>query len=122
MDTVINTISLNRTKQFSYSTKVLHTIWNDLPIYDSQVADFTGFKARTAATCHSIRDLYDNRDGNSLFRLIEEYDKLVSSSTCRKNIRFKKRTFTSEQASDISPVKKIDFMIWGFWEKKKKTK
>lgn len=115
LNNAITTISRNNTSQFSYSTKVLHTIWNDLPIYDSRVAQFTGFRAKTAATCQSIRTLYDQREQNGLARLVEEYDKLVSSPTCRDLIRFKRKSFTPAQASRISNVKKIDFMIWGFW-------
>ena len=111
LEDTITAISPN-SRQFSYSTKTLHTIWNDLPIYDSRIAGFTGFKSKTAATCNFLRDAYNNREDYK--SLVGEYNNLISSAACRELIKYKNESFSLDQALAVSDVKKIDFMIWVF--------
>lgn len=114
LQNVLERIALNGTNQFSYATKVLHTVNNDLPIYDSCVEKFTGLRRRTLGTWQTLHNAYDQRETNGLLRLVEAYRVFVNNPASQLIISYGNNDFTQKQALTISDVKKIDFMIWGF--------
>ena len=120
------------TVQFSFATKAFHTIRNELPIYDDIVGEqFFGLAVRqnvsyeerlaSAVECYAMLcGYYERRYKNGLQKLVAEYDKLVKHND---RFSYKKNIFSTNKALTlVSDVKKIDFMIWSFREKKKKAK
>lgn len=95
------------TVQFSFATKLLHTINNDLPVYDSYVAHIIDIKPSgtgkvqkisSCLKCYAdLKDLYAN------LRVNDEMKALIS--------KFKE---TFPEIADISDVKCIDFMLWAY--------
>lgn len=87
----------------SFASKVLHTIDNDLPIFDHHVGNFFGCgvtgkgwaaRLRSALRIYGgLKEMYRDREKNGLIRLAE--------------------AFSARFGDDFSEVKKIDFMIWG---------
>ena len=121
------------TIQLSFATKAFHTIRNELPIYDDIVGEqFFGLAVRknvsyeerlaSAIDCYAMLcGYYERRYGNGLQELVAEYDKLVKEHNGCFNYR--NNIFSPNEALTlVSDVKKIDFMIWSFREKKKKAK
>lgn len=92
----------------SFASKTLHTIDNNLPIIDNYVYDFLEINRPNADNlngriqqCEEIYrvlcNFYTERNENGLVRLAETFNQIYP------NI-----------GNQISDVKKIDFMIWGF--------
>ena len=87
----------------SFASKVLHTIDNDLPIFDRHVGNFFGCgvtgkgwdaRLRSALRIYGgLKEMYRDREKNGLIRLAE--------------------AFSARFGDDFSEVKKVDFMIWG---------
>ena len=117
------------TVQLSFATKAFHTIRNELPIYDDIVGEqFFGLAVRenapyeerlaSAVDCYTtLCGYYEKRYENGLQNLVVEYDNLVKNSD---GIQYENHVFSQNEALTLVPdVKKIDFMIWGFWKKEK---
>ena len=94
---------------FSFATKALHTIDTSRPIYDLHVGHFfrleqerniENFEERIqqrVGLYNSLCAFFMDRNGNGLIRLAAAFDTIYPSI-----------------GNQISEVKKIDFMIWGF--------
>ena len=90
------------------ASKIMHTINNEMPIYDSLIKKFFGLSPisgkdycsrmkKALKNYFCLQEIYINRNHNGLAKLKDAFDNHF------RNIC-------------ISDVKKIDFMIWG-WEK-----
>ena len=101
-------ISNKKTVQLSFASKALHTINPDLPIYDRTVRLFfrlpnpypRELKKRLAFqenVYNDLKDIYAERKNNGLVKLAVAFD-----------------TLFPQYKNQISEVKKIDFMIWGY--------
>jgi hypothetical protein len=103
------------TVQFSFATKLLHTLDNSLPIYDTEVFRVihkkpTGEKIQKIKSC---LDIYES--------LKEEYSGLLlDPRTEGLLLSFRKKFNVSE--TQISNVKTLDFIIWSLGKIKKKKK
>lgn len=104
----MNRISNKKTVQLSFASKALHTISPDLPIYDRTVRVFfrlpnpypRELKKRLAfqeKVYNDLKSIYAERKDNGLVRLACAFD-----------------TLFPQYKAQISEVKKIDFMIWGY--------
>ena len=89
------------TVEFSFATKVKHTINDQLPIYDKHVRDFFGFRRPNGID--SAVNCYENLCG--VYRQYSEY------GLADLKVAFDEGFPTYKDK--ISDVKKIDFMIWG---------
>lgn len=89
------------TYQFSFATKLIHTIDNDTPIFDSLVASLFEFPIRkpTIEWCEEAYHLLKN----------EYYPHLLKDNQIQKLIREFK---IKHQAEEISDVKALDFLLW----------
>ena len=104
----MNDISDKKTVQLSFASKALHTINPDLPIYDRTVRIFfrlpnpypRELKKRLVfqeKVYNDLKGIYAERKDNGLIKLANAFDNLFP-----------------QYKTQISEVKKIDFMIWGF--------
>ena len=116
----------DQTAELSFASKALHTVNNDLPIYDKRVKAFFCLPPRegntlqeridSATTCYeTLCRFYDNLKRNGLNRLIDEYVRLIGAHMNPEHLQYRNHPFTRKDAMDISEVKKIDFMIWKYW-------
>ena len=89
----------------SFASKALHTIDNDLPIFDSSIqtflhisrnptGSFDGNVQRDSKIYEELKALFGNRKRNGLSNLAEIFDKMYPGT-------------------DFSETKKIDFILWG---------
>lgn len=95
--------------QFSFSTKLLHTINPDCPIYDSHIADFYFFPP--------VWNLRDNGAKlqaykNQYIFLIQEYKRIKENNLLDEAISVFQQNI--EGFSEISYIKQIDFILWRF--------
>ncbi|MFZ2038936.1 MAG: hypothetical protein WAV11_03285 [Minisyncoccia bacterium] len=102
------------TIQFSFATKLLHTLDNNNPIFDAEVSDVI-HKKRTGETkrekVKSCIEIYEY--------LKQMYSNLLKDSKVKKVIlKFRKRFNVSE--SKISDIKALDFIIWSLGKVKRK--
>lgn len=115
-----------QTAELSFASKALHTVNNDLPIYDKKVKSFFRLPPRvgntlqehidSATNCYeTLCRFYDNRNRNGLNRLLEEYTRLIGAQRNPEGLQYGNYAFTRDDAMSISDVKKIDFMIWNYW-------
>lgn len=80
--------------QYSFASKALHTIDNNLPIIDKHILSFF-HENRSLESYENIKKLYKNREANGLNKLIDVFNKMYYDR-------------------NFSEVKKIDFIIWGY--------
>jgi len=101
--------------QFSFATKLLHTIDTGRPIYDKYVSSFTGIK------------LYFNShedDSKKISKAIIKYDELeqayrellLTNKDMLDLVKILRKEYRLAE-SDISNVKAIDFLIWAYGSK-----
>ncbi len=91
---------------FSFTTKLVHTINNNLPIYDSRIKDFFGFR-----TPYNYLDI-DRRVAEYLrqYEIIKVvYDNIIENNLLKNIINKFNKTFPD---FEISNVKILDFIIW----------
>jgi len=103
--------------QFSFATKLLHTIDNDRPIYDSRVA-------------HQLKlcNMYNLRGKEAKIEwcettykeLIQWHKVLLRDRRVKKKIKELRKKFS--EAKDISKAKALDFILWSMPKDKKKNK
>lgn len=96
---------INNKHEFSFISKMIHTINSTCPIYDNQVAKILGLK-RKQNLSFKARIQEDNEILSGILRLYEELEQshLIDGLI---------NAFTSKFSSYPMPVlKKIDFMLW----------
>lgn len=98
--------------QFSFATKLLHTINNNLPIYDKFVGKFFGLSVRGRTKEDRIKSCLQNYS-----QLKKYYEGLVGSSYS-DIVLFRQKFKCHENL--ISDVKILDFMIWAKGQLKNK--
>ena len=102
------------TVQFSFATKLLHTIDNNRPIYDSKVACVfelgNAYSKRGNAKILWCKNTYEN--------LRDKYAKLLKEKRIKKVIS--EMRYMLPDAKDISNTKALDFILWLMPKNKKK--
>ena len=102
----IPTLKGVNTIQFSFATKLLHTIDNDKPIFDSNVEKSTNIKLRGSDKDTKIRSRIEAYD--SLEKL---YAKLKEDDKTKKLIsKFRLKFKVNDEK--ISDTKVLDFIMW----------
>lgn len=110
----------NETLYFSFATKLLHTIDNDQPIYDSKVAKVfsltrpnhkNGFDNQIdiyKSQVDKIKNVYD--------KILDDNDNLIKDVLERFDSKYKH--------PNMSNIKKLDFLVWtlGKLQSKKQLK
>jgi hypothetical protein len=95
--------------QFSFATKLLHTLDTSLPIYDSKVAELLGLPVKKgkdfAANLSTCIAVYE--------RLQETQQELLSDEGIRNQIAALKDRYNSQ----ISDEKALDFLLWSVGKK-----
>ena len=99
--------------QFSFATKLLHTIDNDKPIFDSNVEKSTNIKLRGSDRDTKIRSRIEAYD--SLEKL---YAKLKEDDKTKKLISKFRLKFKVDEEK-ISDTKVLDFIMWSLGKLKK---
>jgi hypothetical protein len=87
--------------QLSFTTKLLHTIDNNLPIYDSFVAKLFNLPTRKSNLNWNLK-VYDLLRG--------KFNNLLQDSQIMSYIKEFK---IKHHAEEISDAKALDFMLWG---------
>lgn len=98
----------NKTKsaQFCFTTKLLHTKNNNLPIYDSLVGKELGLRVTGKSKDDKIKsrcEIYKTLQGN--------YDELLGNKIIKKIILDFRKEFNCNKKK-ISDTKVLDFLIW----------
>lgn len=96
--------------QFSFATKLLHTLDSTQPIYDSKVADLLGLPVKkkkdfavNIATCIAVYE-----------ELREAHQHLLSDGVIKNQIAALKAHYKAQ----ISDEKALDFLLWSVGKKK----
>lgn len=103
----IPTLRGKNTLQFSFSTKLAHTISVAYPIYDTEVAHAFGFTKPASgdyqARLNELLDFYDWLKG--------AYETILKDRLMIQTIQAFRNKF-SAQAPDLDDVKVLDFIFW----------
>jgi hypothetical protein len=91
---------------FSFTTKLIHTLNNNLPIYDSRIRDFFGFRV---PYLYLGRDVRVNEYLKQYEIINDVYGNIIKNSLLEELIEEFKKVFLGFKISD---VKILDFMIW----------
>ena len=103
----INTLRGYNTVQFSFASKLLHTIDNSNPIFDSNISLIIGDKpdgTRKDEKISSCTEFYK--------KLKTLYKELMKRSEIQSYISEFKETYKKYAFIDISDTKILDFMLW----------
>ncbi len=92
----------------SFSSKMLHTLKPDMPIWDENVRKFFKLKEPEGDIDRAIRYYAD---------LVEKFNAFAESDSGRQCVEAFDRLLPS--FSDISRTKKVDFFIWASVKRKK---
>ena len=96
--------------QFSFATKLLHTLDTSQPIYDSKVAELLGLPVKKgkdfAANINTCIAVYE--------KLREAQQQLLSDEGIKKQIAALKDRYHSQ----ISDEKALDFLLWSAGKKR----
>jgi len=107
----------DKSMQFSFATKLLHTIDNDKPIYDTEIGSLTYSKPKHSddkdTTIRSYIELYNN-----LERLNA---KLLENNKIQRVISEFRLKFDVDKEK-ISDVKALDFIMWSLGKIKEKER
>lgn len=93
---------------FSFSTKLLHTLNKDAPIYDSNISAFYFLPQTSGGTA----DQRIEKCVSQYAFLIREYERIKSESLLAAAIEAFSRQH--EDFSTISFTKQVDFILWHF--------
>lgn len=108
------TLQDRNTVQFSFTTKLMNTINNRYPIYDSEVARVFGF-----SSCY-IKD-YERKMQRleEQYQIIQDtYERVIQENLLKSTMyKFEKRF----ECNTISEIKKLDFIFWSFGKILKKS-
>ena len=108
VEIVINTLRepSGGKNHYSFSTKLLHTLNHDYPIYDSMVAKFFGLST-SSMDLIKFKVFYEF--------LIKEYKDIGKNSSLKEVIKYlNDDEEIGKNFKKISTVKKIDFIIWQY--------
>jgi hypothetical protein len=96
--------------EYSFVSKMCHTLDNNMPIYDDNIAKTFGFDI------HNYADMEIKIDRFLLFleELKNSYSSIITNNFLEKTIKQFDESFPLIQ---ISEVKKIDFIIWTYGSK-----
>ena len=112
----IPTLKGKNTIQFSFATKLLHTIDNDKPLFDSNVEKSTNIKLRGSDKDTKIRSRIEAYE--SLEKL---YAKLKEDDKTKKLIsKFRLKFKVNDEK--ISDTKVLDFIMWSLGRLKNQRK
>lgn len=109
----IETLNERKTVQFSFATKLLHTLNNDRPIFDSQVG--------LAVNKHVNGNNLEKRINSclELYDFLQEfYQKMLANKKIATSIKTFKKKFSAEEISD---AKALDFLLWSLGKLKEKN-
>lgn len=104
--------------QFSFATKIIHTLDPNLPIYDSKIRDYLRknegqkflFDRRKDKTSNNLAEATIGKDWETLKKW---YENFLKTNEAKEWIKWFDNQFSgSRKPRWISPVKKIDFIIW----------
>jgi len=98
---------------FSFTTKLLHTVNNNLPIYDSLVGKFFDLKVSGSSKKDKINSRVEVYD-----KLRKYYKDLLNNKRIKKIILTFRRKFNCNKGK-ISDTKILDFIIWAKGQLKK---
>lgn len=102
----IPTLMGKNTIQFSFATKLLHTIDNNKPIFDSEIAKVTKLRVKGKSKKEKIHSCVD------LYATLEKlYAKLLKNEKIEKVIAKFRLKFNADRTS-ISDTKALDFILW----------
>lgn len=93
--------------EYSFVSKMCHTIDNNLPIYDNNIAKTFGFGIHN----NSDMEIKISRFLLFLKELEHHYSSIVANNLLEKSLKQFDENFPSIQ---ISLTKKIDFIIWTY--------
>lgn len=100
------------TVQFSFVTKMLHTINNENPIYDSEIARIFNFKTISVPDYSKKIDIYSHR-----YDLIKSIYYKIINNHLLENIHLE---FDSKFGhNNLKSMKKLDFIFWSAGKVKK---
>ncbi len=93
------------TLQFSFTTKLLNMIDDNMPIYDSQVAKIFGFSRPYNSDFSVKMEKYLNQ-----YKILTEvYANILNQNLLSETITLFDQKFNN---NNLSTVKKIDFILW----------
>jgi|SRR3989344_4480485 len=96
------------TYQFSFATKLIHTIDNNAPIYDSKVHKLFKFPPRKKEIKWCI---------NTYNLLKEKYASLLQDNQVQQRIKELKEKYSTQ---DLSDTKMLDFILWTIGKEEEK--
>lgn len=102
----IPTLNGNNAIQFVFATKLLHTINNNKPIFDSQVGNIINMRVRGSSKNEKIDSCIEIYD-----YLKDLYTKLITNKRIKEVIS-KFRLKFNVDTEKISDTKILDFIIW----------
>ncbi len=95
--------------QFSFSTKLLHTTNNNMPIFDSLIKDFFFLTSINSNLEYGIkRDSYINQYNF----LIREYNRIMGNNFLLVSMNYIRETYHLNEF--VTDIKIIDSIIWAF--------
>lgn len=96
----------NKCLQFSFTTKLIHTINNDLPIYDSMIKSIFGFKGPHYYSSTNERiNIYLNQYKD----IKDTYKQIIESKLLNEIFLLFNNKFANYS---LSKVKTLDFIFW----------
>ena len=105
----------DKSMQFSFATKLLHTIDNRKPIYDTEIGSLTFSKPKRSDKNTEIQDYIELY--NNLEKLDAELLKNDKIQTVISKFRLKFRVDNEK----ISDIKALDFILWSLGKINKKS-
>jgi Fe2+ transport system protein B len=108
----IPTLKGKNTMQFSFATKLMHTIDNSKPIFDSKIAHVTKIRPKASDEDTKIRSCVEAYE--SLEKLYETLDKDPKI----KGVISKFRSRFSVDEKNVSDTKVLDFLLWSLGKSK----
>ncbi|MBD3211211.1 MAG: hypothetical protein GF311_01290 [Candidatus Lokiarchaeota archaeon] len=100
--------------QYSYTSKLIHTINTNFPIYDSNVKEVFGFKSYYDCQLRR-KEFFDN----VYKKIYKTYSQIIEKNLIKEIVE----KFSKERdVSKLNSIKKIDFLFWGMGKFIKKNK
>ena len=91
--------------ELSFASKLIHTIDNNQPIYDSRIAKIFDIKSN-----YDIKDINERiNDRLAMYNLLKrKFNEILTSQEARELIK----DFKEELKVNIGDVKMLDFILW----------
>lgn len=109
-------IDKKKSMQFSFATKLLHTIDNCKPIYDTEIGSLTYSKPKRLGKDTQIQDYI------KLYNNLERLDAELLKSEKIQMVISKFRSQFHRDKEKISDVKALDFIMWSLGKIKEKER